>query len=276
MSTGELLAALEQALAAALEWRRSTMQQAAREIVSQAAAAGRLNSSATTHQLARAYQDEARACAEIVAHELRRQRPSWPLAEIVAAEARLGDVVGAVLQRHLGAMTRVVEEQIPPNRSAPAQAWPHRQLAEAATVAMDLALKQVGAVVIEIGAAARAGLAARSDAERPLYIAHIHAPIGAFVQGGGSAHGAVQQTQSPTPQELAEAVGSLVAALRAAGEEGPATRDLAKAEAELRAGRLPFASLARAIEVAGKIQDLATKAPGAIEASANVIRMLGL
>jgi hypothetical protein len=95
---------------------------------------------------------------------------------------------------------------------------------------------------------------------------NYHGPVASIAQGTNNTIQGVSQTNaSATPQEIAEAVAALISAIRttgkALGDAGEATSALAAAQPELKAGRVPFSKIAKAVELFGKSEDLAMKAP---------------
>jgi hypothetical protein len=106
---------------------------------------------------------------------------------------------------------------------------------------------------------------------------NIYGPVGGLAHGGGSIS-SITQTISPSPQEIAEAVGSLVESLSAMGSLAPAAAsgELREAEAELRAGRLPLAKIRAALGAIKDAQDIAVRAPEAASKAAQLGSWLGL
>jgi hypothetical protein len=94
---------------------------------------------------------------------------------------------------------------------------------------------------------------------------NYHGPVGSVAHGNNRIGKVSQTNASATPQEIADAINSLLAAMAAAGVRtggsDAATADLAAAEVELRSGRVPFGNLSKALRVLNDAEDIALRAP---------------
>jgi hypothetical protein len=108
----------------------------------------------------------------------------------------------------------------------------------------------------------------------------FHAPVGAVAQSGSSVCAVRQANTGTTPTEVAHAVAELLSALRGAeqtlAKADEASAELAHAEAKLRSGREPGATIQRAFSLLGQAQDVAVKAPQVATAMQKLGAMLGL
>jgi hypothetical protein len=109
---------------------------------------------------------------------------------------------------------------------------------------------------------------------------NYHAPVALVSQGNSNTIQGVSQTNSSaTPQEIADAVGSLLKAIAMGDEVDTDTdavvADLAQAETDLRAGRVPFGKLSKALQVLDNAEDIALRAPGVVSKIHALWQMLG-
>jgi hypothetical protein len=109
---------------------------------------------------------------------------------------------------------------------------------------------------------------------------NYHGPV-ASVTHGTSTIGSIAQTNaSPAPQEIADAVASLLAAIRSSesvwSETAEAESVLADAEPDLRRGLVPFGKINTAVDTLTKVSGLVDKAPDVMSALGHLGRMLGL
>ena len=141
-------------------------------------------------------------------------------------------------------------------------------------------MAMVDAVIREIVAAASNDIAAQIPAERPSYVYQTFQGPVASVANAGASVGRVSQTvSSATPLEIADAVAAIIRALPAqpaVAETVQAKAALQTAEPELRAGRVPFAWLMQALNLFGKAEDLAIRAPEVAQHIATLARMVGI
>jgi fructose-specific phosphotransferase system component IIB len=91
---------------------------------------------------------------------------------------------------------------------------------------------------------------------------HFHAPVAGFHQGTGTITGTTQNNSSATPEEMADALASLISALQSSPVALPAaTTELAAVQKEVAAGRIPLARVRGILAGMKDAQDLAMRAP---------------
>jgi hypothetical protein len=108
---------------------------------------------------------------------------------------------------------------------------------------------------------------------------NYHGPV-ANDMHGGTINKVSQHNRGATPQEIADAVGALLAVL---GENKEREKDaqtaiseLTEAEEDLRNNRLPFGKLAKVLEFFSKAEYVALRAPEVASRLADLARVLGL
>jgi len=109
---------------------------------------------------------------------------------------------------------------------------------------------------------------------------NYHGPVASITQGtSNTIHGVSQTNASATPHEIAEAVAALISAVQTKGKPPSDTSEalsaLTSTQPELKAGRVPFGKIAKALEVLGKSEDLAMKAPEVAGRLHQLAQMLG-
>lgn len=107
---------------------------------------------------------------------------------------------------------------------------------------------------------------------------NYHGPVASVAHGTNTIHKVSQSNSSATPQEIAEAVGSLIKAIKAEGDKAGAAAlaELEEAEPELQEGRVPFGKINKAFELFRKTEDLAMRAPEVASSLHKLGQMLGL
>jgi hypothetical protein len=108
---------------------------------------------------------------------------------------------------------------------------------------------------------------------------NYHGPVGSVAHGNNRIGSVSQTNASATPQEIADAVSSLLTAIAAAGVRSDGsdatTADLATAETELRNGLVPFGKLSKALHVLSSAEDIALRAPEVVSKLHALWQMLG-
>ncbi len=107
-----------------------------------------------------------------------------------------------------------------------------------------------------------------------------HGPVASVAHGSNVIHGVSETNSSATPQQIADAIASLLEAIQTVGPmDGMVTNaatDLSQAERELREGRVPFGRIAKAFDLLNKPGDLAIRAPGVVSRLHQLGQMIGL
>jgi hypothetical protein len=263
-----------------LTFREADLVEAVQSVISQFVKAGQNHGSRMGLYIAQAYEQEARQRAELIVDNLRLVRPSWSPTQLIDAQHDFRTIVLDLFKVNLSAAAQLAE------RMGGMQA--KRQQGQQGEVAAFLnqtdraskaAVAIVDAVISEIVAAAGNDIAARAPTDRPSYIYQtFQGPVASVANAGASVAQVSQTVSAATPLEIAEAVATLIRALSAetsATEAGQAKDELVAAETSLRGGRVPFASLARALEMFRKAEDIATRAPEVANHIAALARMLG-
>lgn len=141
------------------------------------------------------------------------------------------------------------------------------------------ALSIVEAVIKEVGAPAANDMAAQTAMERPTYVRQtFHGPVGSVASGAASVGPVSQTIVSATPLEIADAVAAILRALPSeagSAEAIQAKEQLKAAETELQAGKVPFGALGRALNLLGKVEDIALRMPELAQHVATLARMVG-
>jgi hypothetical protein len=105
-------------------------------------------------------------------------------------------------------------------------------------------------------------------------------PVGNVAQGGGTINQFTQPSQGSTPIEIAEAIALVLREIslsQATGHDiAEATEKLSTCEPDLRQGRVPFAQLSNAVDVATKMENLTLRAPEVAHAIQNLAHLLGI
>jgi len=109
---------------------------------------------------------------------------------------------------------------------------------------------------------------------------NFHAPVNAVAQGNASIGSAQQTISASTPVEFAEAVAAIIRALPSIGDlshnNAEAAQDLEVAEKELREGKMPIGRLVGSLNLLGKAEDIALRAPEAVQHIQTLLSNLGL
>jgi hypothetical protein len=284
MSSEQLLTSLAQYLKARLDFRRQNLIDAVKGVVTTFTKAGSIHNGRIGIAVAQAYEREARSRAEMIANDLRQARASWSAKQLVDSQQELKTCVSNLFKENLSEAASLAEQMgtIRNKRQNP-------QLQSAVTLFLEIsdrasksALSMVVAVIDEIAAAAAHDMAVHDQAERPSYVYQntFNAPVNAIAQGNASIGQATQTAGSLTAMELAESVAIIVRALPTPESSAPdiarATLALQSSEAELREGKLPMRRLVNCLNLLGKAEDIAVKAPDALQHIQTLLSHLGL
>jgi len=281
MNYKPLLDSLAQLLNSRLAFRESNLIESVQAVTSQFSKAGQGGGSRMGLYVAQAYEQEARQRAELIVDNLRLVRPSWSPAQLVDGQHDLRTTVLDLFKANLSEAAQLAERmggmqaKRQQGQQGEVTAFLHQtDRGSKASVAI------VDAVISEIVAAAHNDMAARAPAERPSYVYQTFQGPVASVANAGASVGQVSQTvSSATPIEIAEAVAAVLRILPAdasSADAAAAKDDLVATEKELRTGRVPFASLMRALDMFGKAEDIALRAPEVANHLGTLARMVGL
>lgn len=115
---------------------------------------------------------------------------------------------------------------------------------------------------------------------RSMITNNFHGPVNAVAQGNATIGSVHQNVSAPTPAELADAVAKILSALPSVSSPLPdttkATLDLVASEKELREGKMPFGRLLGSLNVLGKAEDVARRAPEAVHHIQTLLSSLGM
>lgn len=269
-----LLAALVQSLKARLQFRETNLGESLQNIISQAVKTGNLGNGRLGLWVAKAHEDEARIRAEIIVNDLRQARLSWSPKQIVEAQHELKTEVSDLFKNNLSQAASLAEQMGPLKNSSLAIVL--ESFREQSDKASKTAMSMVDAALSEVIAAASNDLTAQTLAERPSYVNHFHGPVGAVAQGNSTVSQVRQENASSTPQELAEAISQIIRLLPRNQHSVEAIKGLEQAEGELRSGKVPMGILTRSLDFLSKGEDLAIRAPEALEKVQKLMSMLGM
>jgi hypothetical protein len=106
---------------------------------------------------------------------------------------------------------------------------------------------------------------------------NYHGPVASVAHGTNTIHKISQSNTAATPQEIADAVGALIKALKTEGDKTStdALATLEDAESELQNGRVPFGKITKAFEFFSKAEDFAMRAPEVASSLHKLGQMLG-
>jgi hypothetical protein len=263
-----------------LAFREANLVEAIQSIISQFVKAGQGHGSRMGLFVAQAYEQEARQRAELVVGNLRLVRRSWSPKQLIDGQQDFRTTVLDLFKANLSTAAELAEKMggMLAKRQQGQQGEVSAFLSQTdrgskATVAV------VDAVIAEIVAAAGNDIAARAPIERPSYVFQtFQGPVASVANDGASVAQVSQTVNAATPMEIAEAVAALIRALPAkmpTTEAIKAKDELVVAEKELRIGRVPLTSLARALGLFREAEDIAIRAPEAANHIAALGRMLG-
>lgn len=284
MDYAPLLASLCSMLQARLAFRKAPLVANLQNLMAHATKTGNRQSSGTGFALAQIHEQEMYARAELITNELRQARSSWSPKQIVDSQKELKlkitDLFKANISQAAYLAAQIGGFHILGNQ--PTHIQMTASFMQYSDEASKVAVSMVEAAIEEIVAAAANDLVAHGPTERPshLYQNTFHGPVASVAQGGSSVGNVNQEFESATPQQIAEVVATIINAMptgqgaNAAIEE--AKSDLQAVEYELQAGKLPLKLLQRGFGLLGKIEDIAIRAPAAMDHIQRLGAMLGL
>jgi hypothetical protein len=280
MTYKPLLESLAQLLKSRLEFRRGYLIESINEVRSQFLKAGQNGGSRMALFIAQAYEREALARAELIVTSLHQARLSWSPRHLVEGQDDLRTTISELFKDNLSQAARLAQDMCG-NRGldAPGPQNPVTVFLANTDQGSRSAVAIVEAVIKEVAAAAANDMAAQTSMERPTYVHQtFHGPVGSVASGAASVGPVSQTIVSATPLEIANAVTAILQAMpseASTAEALQAKEQLKAAETELRAGKVPFGALGRALNLLGKAEDIALRVPELAQYIGTLARMVG-
>lgn len=271
---------LVKGLEARLSFRDSVYVTSLANAKAQMVKQGHFNSGRRGIAFGEQFKKEALERAEIVIAQLRLTRLSLSPEGIVNDESAIRSKVLEFFRINLSAAAYKAEITgqlipIPGNAQQQAVVSSFVSMVDASKAA---AIAMVDALITEVVIAARS-VHSENERQRPNYTNNFYAPVGGFAQGGSTIGSIVQENESFTAGELAEAVSGIVAELVSElGEESSAKKqieELRNTVAELEKGKTPFARITRLLNGMVTIENIAVNAPVALSKIQQLAHSLG-